>query len=229
MPPVPLPLDQRTFGAVLFDMDGTLIDSIPAVERSWLTWAAENSVAPERLLGFHGVPALGVIGALLPDLDAAGRQASVQRIEDLEVADVDGVALLPGAQDALTTLIDAGAKVAIVTSCTDPLYEARVTATGLRRPPVVVTASMVKRGKPAPDPFLLAAERLGVDTGDCLVVEDATSGLRAAHAAGVTSTLAVLHTTPHAQLAELADLVVGGMDGVTFGVDEESRITLATR
>ena len=71
MPPAPLPLDQRTFGAVLFDMDGTLIDSIPAVERSWLTWAAENSVAPELLLGFHGVPALGVIGALLPDLDAA--------------------------------------------------------------------------------------------------------------------------------------------------------------
>lgn len=229
MPPAPLPLDQRTFGAVLFDMDGTLIDSIPAVERSWLTWAAENSVAPELLLGFHGVPALGVIGALLPDLDAAGRQASFQRIEDLEVADVDGVVLLPGAQEALTTLIDAGAKVAIVTSCTDPLYEARVTATGLRRPPVVVTASMVKRGKPAPDPFLLAAERLGVDPADCLVVEDATSGLRAAHAAGVTSTLAVLHTTPRAQLAELADLVVGGMDDVTFGVDEESRITLATR
>ena len=76
MPPAALPLDQRTFGAVLFDMDGTLIDSIPAVERSWLTWAAENSVAPELLLGFHGVPALGVIGALLPDLDAAGRQAS---------------------------------------------------------------------------------------------------------------------------------------------------------
>ena len=166
---------------------------------------------------------------LRPDLSAEEQAAAVLRIEALEVADTEDVIVLPGAAEALDALGDGGAKQAIVTSCTDPLYEARVTATGLRRPPVVVTASMVKRGKPAPDPFLLAAERLGVDPGDCLVVEDATSGLRAAHAAGVTSTLAVLHTTPRAELAELADLVVGGMDDVTFGVDEESRITLATR
>ena len=222
----PMPLVERTFSAVLFDMDGTLIDSIAAVERSWLVWADEYGVAPERLQGFHGVPAIGVVAQLLPHLDNDAQSRAVLRIEELEVADTDGIIVLPGASEALDTLVDQGAHVAIVTSCTDPLLEARLAATGLRRPETVVTASMVERGKPHPDPFLLAAARLGVAPEECLVVEDAMAGLQAARAAGVGGTLAVLHTTPADQLEPLADLVVPGLDSVRFAVDDDGRITL---
>ena len=224
MPRSRLSLTDRTFGAVLFDMDGTLLDSIGSVERSWVLWAGEYDIDLERLLGFHGIPAAGVIAALRPDLDAPAQAAAVRRIEDLEVADTEGVVLLPGTAEALDALLDSGADVAIVTSCTDPLFEARVAASGLRRPDTVVTASMVQRGKPDPEPFLLAAERLGVDPADCLVVEDAVAGLTAARAAGVGGTLAVLHTTPAAALEPLADLVVSGLHAVRFEVDGAGRI-----
>ncbi len=221
-------LDGRTFAAVLFDMDGTLIDSIGAVERSWVTWAGEFDIDLERLLGFHGIPASGVIASLRPDLDADGQALAVRRIEELEVADTEGIVVLPGAREALGGLVAAGARAAIVTSCTDPLFEARIAATGLTRPPVVVTASMVARGKPHPDPFVLAAERLGVDPADCLVVEDAVAGLTAARAAGASGALAVLHTTPREALEPLADLVVGGLDEVRFVVDQDGRVRVTT-
>jgi sugar-phosphatase len=93
-------LDGRTFAAVLFDMDGTLIDSIGAVERSWATWAGEFDIDLERLLGFHGIPASGVIASLRPDLDADGQALAVRRIEELEVADTEGILVLPGAGEA---------------------------------------------------------------------------------------------------------------------------------
>ena len=209
-------LEGRTFAAVLFDMDGTLIDSIPVVIRSWVRWAQEEGVDPRRLAGFHGVPARGVISALLPPerVDAA-----FHRIEAIEIADTEGIAILPGALDALNTLGAAGTDgsdlAAIATSCTRPLADARLAATGLPAPAVVVTASDVAQGKPHPDPFLLAAARLGVDPADCLVVEDAPGGLEAARAAGC-ATLAVSTTTAVADL--IADAVVGTLGDVRFSV-----------
>lgn len=209
-------LEGRTFAAVLFDLDGTLIDSIPVVIRSWLRWAQEEGVDPHRLAGFHGVPARGVISALLPPerLDAA-----FERIEAIEIADTEGITVLPGALDALDTLRAAGSDgddlAAIATSCTTPLATARIAATGLPAPAVVVTASDVARGKPHPDPFLLAAARLGVDPAECLVVEDAPGGLEAARAAGC-STLAVTTTTAVADL--IADAVIDTLADVRFSV-----------
>lgn len=209
-------LDGRDFAAVLFDMDGTLIDSIPVVVRSWLRWAQEEGVDPERLVGFHGVPARGIAATLLPPerVDAA-----VDRIEAIETADTDGITILPGTVQALATLTAAGAErrdlCAIATSCTRPLATARIEATGLPAPRVVVTASDVAQGKPHPDPFLLAAELLGVDPRECLVVEDAPGGLEAARAAGC-STLAVTTTTAPADL--IADAVVGTLGDVRFSV-----------
>lgn len=202
------PLADRTFDAVLFDMDGTLVDSTPAVVRSWTTWAIEHDLTEEQMAGFHGVPAASIVDQLVPE---AGRQAALARIVELELADVDGVVPLPGSVDALAALPPE--RVAIATSCTRPLALARLRASGIELPGVVVTVDDVRRGKPDPDPFLVAAERLGFDPARCLVVEDAPAGIAAARAAGCSS-LAVTTTTPAADLP--ADAVVDTLADVRF-------------
>jgi sugar-phosphatase len=212
-------LEGRTFAAVLFDMDGTLVDSTPAVFRSWIQWAQEEGLDPRQLAGQHGVPARGIIARLLP---ADRVEESVARIEAIEIADTADLAVLPGAAEALEAL-DGTGRSAIVTSCTAPLAAVRIRATALPAPAVVVTASDVQHGKPAPDPFLEAATRLGVDPRECLVVEDAPSGLEAARAAGC-ATLAVTTTTAAADL--VAGAVVGTLADVRFSVvDGGVRVT----
>jgi sugar-phosphatase len=204
------------FTGVLLDLDGTLIDSIAAVERSWVRWCGEYGIDPVRLLGFHGMPAKGVIARLLPEGDQV---AAFERIRDIEVADVDGIVVLPGAAALLATLAAGGVPTAIVTSGTTDLAEARLAATGLTHPPVVVTASDVERGKPWPDPWLEGARRLGVDPAECLVVEDAVAGLRAARAAGCRGTVAVLGTTAREELEPEADVVVPDLTHLATAVE----------
>lgn len=223
------PLGDRRFGAVLFDLDGTLIDSVAAMERSWIRWALEFGIDPVRLLGFHGVSGRGVVAALMPEASAAQQDAAFLRVEELEVCDTEGIVMLPGATEAIRALNAGGAAQAIVTSCTMPLAMARFAASGLVVPEVVVTADMVERGKPHPDPFLLAAQLLGADPGDCLVVEDAVAGLSSARDAGVGGALAVTRTTPAQELASWADLVVTGLDRVDFAVDRSGRVRVAER
>lgn len=213
-------LEEQDFAAVLFDMDGTLIDSIPVVLRSWLRWAREEGVDPHRLAGFHGVPARAIAEKLLPPERVA---EAVARIDAIELADTDGITILPGAVDALAALRPA--HCAIATSCTAPLARVRIAATGLPAPEVLVTASDVTRGKPYADPYLLAARRLGVDPAQCLVVEDAPGGLEAARAAGC-ATLAVTTTTDPAEL--IADAVVDHLGLVRFALaDGRVRISCA--
>jgi mannitol-1-/sugar-/sorbitol-6-phosphatase len=202
------PLAGRTFEAVVFDMDGTLIDSTPAVIRSWLTWADEHGLTRRDVEGFHGMPSAGVVRAVLPE---HLHESATARINELELADVHDIVVLPGAVEALAEV--AGAKSAIATSCTVPLARARIGAAGLTPPSVLVTADDVRHGKPAPDPFLEAARRLGVDPSRCLVVEDAPAGLQAARAAGCP-TLAVVTTTPREEL--IADAVVPDLAAVRF-------------
>lgn len=198
----------RTFDAVLFDMDGTLVDSTESVRRSWLLWAGEHAVEPRRLLGWHGVPARQIIETLLPPdrIDLA-----LTRIEELEIADAEGIVVLPGARQALADL-PAG-RAGIVTSCTRPLAWARLEAAGLAAPDVVVTASDVARGKPDPAPYVLGAQRVAAEPGRCLVVEDAPAGLASGRAAGA-ATLAVVTTHTADELD--ADLVVGSLADVRF-------------
>jgi sugar-phosphatase len=213
-------LADEVFEAVLFDMDGTLIDSTPAVVRAWTTWAIEMGLTAEQLGRHHGVPSAGVVRAVLPPERHA---AAIARINELELADVGDIVVLPGAAEALKALAEA--KNAIATSCNAPLAQARIRAAGLVPPSTVVTADDVRHGKPDPEPFLLAAERLGVDPRRCLVVEDAPMGLRAARAAGCF-TLAVVTTTPREALD--ADAVVDDLAAVEF-VPAADRIRVRLR
>ncbi|MPQ97768.1 HAD-IA family hydrolase [Modestobacter sp. I12A-02628] len=176
-------------------MDGTLIDSMPGALRAWADWAAEHHVDPARMTGLGGLPAVRIISELLP---ADQVDAGVRRIAELETAmAAAGIELLPGTAETLATL--PGDRVAIVTSCTRELLASRLAGSGLAAPAEIVTVDDVARGKPHPDPFLLAAERLGADPRRCLVVEDAPAGLAAGRAAGC-ATLAVGATHPRHEL-----------------------------
>ncbi|GAA3596657.1 HAD family hydrolase [Kineosporia mesophila] len=207
-------LTGRTFSAVLFDMDGTLIDSTPAVERSWLRWADEFGVHLTGFGSWHGIPAAQIVTRFLPEEQW---ETAVRRIEEIETQDVEGIVVLPGAAGALAALAPSG-RSAIATSCVRDLALARIGVTGLVPPQVLVTADMVKVGKPDPEPYLLAARRLGVDASDCLVVEDAPAGLASGRDAGAARL--ALATTHPADALE-AEAVVKDLSAVRFVVTDE--------
>lgn len=207
-------LTGRTFAAVLFDMDGTLISSIEAVERSWREWARVEGVDLADVGNFHGTPSGQIVAQLVPPERV---EASRALIDGLELADTGGVVILPGTEDALDVLLgdgDAREYAAIATSCSRELADLRLTSTGLRVPDVVVTASDVPVGKPDPAPYLLAAARLGVDPRDCLVVEDAPAGIESGKAAGA-ATLGVLTSSGIDELSS-ADAVATDLSAVRF-------------
>ncbi|GAA5158006.1 HAD-IA family hydrolase [Ornithinimicrobium tianjinense] len=205
-------ITREVFEAVLFDNDGTLTDSTAAVERAWQAWAAHHGVPLERLVGFHGVPSRGIVAAVVDDhIDVDLATADIDR---RELEDLEGVLPLPGAAAALTAL---PGRAAVVTSASRELADLRLAAAGLVAPEAYVTADDITRGKPDPQPYLIAAERLGVDPARCLVVEDAPAGLRSGRAAGA-ATLAVTTTSTEQALRDLADLVVADLSAVVFEV-----------
>jgi sugar-phosphatase len=166
--------------AVLFDLDGVLIDSTPAVARVWHGWAIEHGFDPERVVKMaHGRPSRTTIRDLLPhaDIDAENRE-----VERREIEDIEGVVPLPGSQQLLASLPPD--RWTIVTSGTRPLAQVRLRAAGLPLPASMITASEVKIGKPDPEPYLKAAAVLGFEPSECVVVEDAPAGVLSGKAAG---------------------------------------------
>lgn len=198
-----------SFAAVISDLDGVLVDSMAATSRAWARWGERHGVDGAALQAAnHGRPARDVVAEHV----APGRlDAEAAFLLDAEVADTGGVDALPGAAGVLALPV-----VAIATSCMAPLARARLAAAGLDVPPVLVTADQVARGKPAPDSYLLAAERLRVDPTACLVLEDAPSGVAAGRAAGMT--VWAVTTTHGAADLGAADAVLPGLRHVLDAV-----------
>lgn len=195
--------------ALLFDNDGTLVSSLASVRRCWTRWAHEYGITAEDFarVELHGRPAAEIAADLLP---ADVVPEAVARIEQLEVEDVaGGVVLLPGTAALLGSL--PAERWAVVTSATRRLGEARLTEAGIR-PKTLIAADDVTRGKPDPEPFLLAARTLGVDPARCVVFEDAPAGLAAGRAAGMTT---VALATTHAPSELVADIVVTDLSAVS--------------
>jgi mannitol-1-/sugar-/sorbitol-6-phosphatase len=202
-----------TAKGILFDMDGVLISSIGSVVRAWRSWAklyelpnAESFEVP------HGMRAKDIIKTLRPDVDL---QKAVRVIEDMEVEDVADLRVLPGVKALLEGL--SPERWAIVTSSTRRLLLARLTAAGLPVPERIISGDDVERGKPDPEPYRRGAELLGFRPEECVVVEDAPSGVGAGKAAGCR-VLGVLGTHSVAELHE-ADWVVESLEGLVVRVD----------
>lgn len=207
---------------ILFDLDGVLADSTPAVERVWHGWALEHGFIPEEVVRrAHGRPSLTTIRELLPDGDHEKENNEVER---REIADVADVVALPGATALLRAL--PVNRWAIVTSCTSPLAQVRIRAAGLPMPQFIVSSNDIRRGKPDPEPYLKGAEFLQLAPADCVVVEDAPAGIRAGKAAGAR-VLAVRTTSPEAELrAAGADWIIDDLSSAALRSGDDRTIAL---
>jgi sugar-phosphatase len=196
----------RVIRAVLFDLDGVLVESREATERVWVAWARDNGIDEGELrAAMHGVRSVEVVRALRPESDFVAEAAEIERVQ---AEDVAGLRAIPGAAEALLALRED--RVAVVTSATRALATARLRAVGLTPPAVVVHAEDVSRGKPDPEGYLTAASRLGVDPAQALVVEDAPPGIEAGRAAGA-AVVGVTSTHAAAELAA-ADVVIATLE-----------------
>jgi sugar-phosphatase len=202
--------------ALLFDMDGVLIDSTPAVARVWRRWALERGFDPVEVVArAHGRPSLTTIREYLPDADHLAENREVER---REIEDVEGVAFLPGARELLASLPQG--RWTIATSCTRVLAEVRLRVAGLPIPEHFITSGDVTNGKPHPEPFLKAAASLGFSATGCVVLEDAPAGIRAGKASGAR-VIALRTTVPEAELHRAgADWIVNNCADVELVENE---------
>ncbi len=182
---------------VLFDLDGVLVDSTPAVARVWTIWANKHGFVPHEVVRqAHGRPSIATIRDLLPHADAVVENSEVERGE---IEDTEGVIPLPGALEILQALPQDHWTIA--TSCTRRLAEVRIRAAGLPMPKHMITSNDVQHGKPDPEPYRKAAQILGFPPADCIVVEDAPAGIRAGQASGAR-VLALRTTAPDPELTQ---------------------------
>jgi|ERR1035438_1008486 sugar-phosphatase len=195
---------------VLFDLDGVLVDSTPAVARCWTKWALLHGLVPDDVVRrAHGRPSMVTLRELLPEAD---HEAENRQMERWEIEDIEGVVPLPGVMSLLQAIPPD--QWAIVTSCTRPLAEVRIRAAGLPWPKQLVTSADVQRFKPDPDPYLKGAELLTLAPANCLVVEDAPAGIRAGKTAGA-AVLALRTTESDPQLSAAgADWIVNDLASV---------------
>ncbi len=191
-----------TCKALLFDLDGVLVDSTPAVARVWTRWAQDRGLPAEKVIAHaHGRRSIETVRAFAPALNAEQENG---RVEQMEIDDKEGVIALPGAARLLSRLPQN--RFAIVTSATRPLALARMRYAGLPVPANLVSANDVLHGKPSPEPYRKGAELLGFPATDCLVFEDVPAGITSARAAGM-QVIAIPNTYPERELAGATALV----------------------
>lgn len=207
------PVFANSFDAVLFDLDGTLVDSTASVIRSWRRFAEEYGISMQALHENHGQPAAALIDRVVA---AERRPDALQRITALEVHDAIDLRPVLGAESFYASV--PADRRAIVTSGSVSIATARLAAANLREPDVFVTVEDVTKGKPDPEPYLTAAARIGVSPERCLVVEDAAAGVASAKAAGCR-VVGVLGTV-EAELLAAADIIVDGLDVMEIAVDD---------
>jgi len=200
----------RTVRVVLFDMDGTIVDSGPSTERTWTQWAERMGVA-DRLVILHGQPAIETVRALFPDADADELAALCADQTVAERSDLDDVIAMPGAHDLFAFLDGNSIPWAVVTSADLLLARARLGAAGIT-PPILVTCEDITFGKPHPEPFLLGASLIDIDITECVVVEDAPAGVTAGLASGAVTAALNGHaaTVGIRDLVHLRELLAGG-------------------
>jgi sugar-phosphatase len=205
------PVEIRCKG-ILFDMDGILISSLGSVERSWTKWAQMRDIDPALAISIvHGRRAIESVRELRPDLDD---EAELKLIEDIELADGEGLTVLPGVLDLIAALPKK--RWTVVTSATERLARMRLADSGVPVPERLVTAETVTQGKPHPAPFLAGAALLGFKPEECVVFEDSSSGAAAGDAAGCT---VIATTFSHAiENLDSADYLVTDLTGVTASV-----------
>jgi sugar-phosphatase len=198
--------------ALLFDLDGVLVDSTPAVTRVWTAWSLKHGFDPQEVVRMaHGRTSLSTIIELLPNGDHTAEDRDVER---REIEDVDGVIPLPGAMELLHKL--PSHRWGVVTSGTRPLAEVRIRAAGLPLPKHFITASDIRRSKPHPEPYLLGAKSVGFAPAECVVIEDAPAGIRSAKSAGA-KVIALRTTAPDAELAAAGvDWIVQDLRSLSF-------------
>jgi len=197
---------------MLFDMDGVLISSIGSVERCWKRWCELYAIPNAADFQVpHGIRAADIVRMLKPEFSEAQVAEGLRIIEDMEVEDTGDLRVLPGAKALLAKLPPE--RWAIVTSATQRLAIARLAAAGLPMPERIISADMVERGKPDPEPYRRGAELLGLTPADCVVVEDAPSGVGAGLAAG-SRVLGVLGTHSPDEL-ERATWIVESLEAIS--------------
>ena len=194
--------------ALLFDMDGVLVDSTPAVARVWARWAQKHNIDPDyAVLHAHGRTSLTSIQELLPHADPSVHLAEDTWMERAEIEDIDDVIALPGAKELLSII--SPSQFAVVTSATRALAEVRLRAADLwRHIQHLVTASDITRSKPDPEPYLKGAAALHLHPQYCVVIEDAPSGTRSGKAAGARVLALRTTTSDNDLLAAGADWIV---------------------
>jgi mannitol-1-/sugar-/sorbitol-6-phosphatase len=186
-----------TCSGLLFDLDGVLVDSTPAVARVWTKWALAHGFDPdETVKRAHGRPSIETVREILPGADFEKENAII--LQD-EIEDTEGVVPLPGARELLSSLPQN--QWALVTSCARPLAEVRLKVAGLPMPRNMVTCDDIRNGKPDPEPYIKGAGLLGLPTSKCLVFEDAPAGIRSGKAAGAL-VIATRTTSPDSELEE---------------------------
>lgn len=211
---------ERTFAAFLFDMDGTVLDSISIANRIWTGWANRHGLdADEVLAAMHGVQVVQTMRRFAHAGFDVDREAAY--LTRAEIDAVDGITEIAGAKRLLSAL--PLARWAIVTSAPRALAIARLNAAGLPLPAVLITAEDVAKGKPAPDCYLAAASTLGVPIADCLVWEDAPAGIQAGEAAGAS---VVVMASAHAAPVQISHPQLRNYEDLSLHVEADGRLRL---